>query len=105
MAGSAGKIPVLGQGSKISSEKLYMCVQVMRQCFSISQIGFGLVAYVTTNMYLVWNLWSKYAAAWMGSALCVKQGGLLLPIACEPNQFVTWKHMIFYYSVTEMYFL
>ena len=56
MAGSAGKIPVLGQGSKISSEKLYMCVQVMRQCFSISQIGFGLVAYVTTNMYLVWNL-------------------------------------------------
>jgi hypothetical protein len=56
MAGSAGKIPVLGQGSKISSEKLYTYIQVMRPCFSISQTGIGPVAYVTTNMYLVWNL-------------------------------------------------
>lgn len=75
MAGSAGKIPVLGQGSKFSNGKLCTYVWVMRHCFSTSQIGIGPVAYVTTNMYLVWNLWSKYAAAWMGSALCVKQEG------------------------------
>jgi len=56
MAGSAGKIPVLGQGSKISSEELHTYVRVMRQFFPISQIGIGPVAYVTTNIYLVWNL-------------------------------------------------
>jgi hypothetical protein len=53
MAGSAGRIPVLGHGSKFSGEELYMYVW---HCFSISQIGIDPVEYVTTNMSLVWNL-------------------------------------------------
>jgi len=57
----------------------------MRQCFSISQIGIGPVAYVTTNMELV----VKICYCMDGFCIMCETRGLLLPIACEPNQIVT----------------
>jgi hypothetical protein len=89
MAGSAGKIPVLGHGSKFCNEKLYTYVWVRRQCFSMSQISIDSVAYMTASCV---ELVIKICCYMDEFCIVCETRGLLLLIVCEPNQIVTWKH-------------